>query len=112
MKKELKIKKNIEIQQIIEEKNATVGENFIVYKKENHDTTTPRFAISVSKKFGNAVRRNQIKRRIRSIIDESNFKKYDIFVVVRPKLNKIDNFETIKNELNALFVSANLLEEQ
>ena len=109
MKKENTIKNNKEIQDILNTKNATVGSNFIIYKKENHDDRT-RFAISVSKKFGNAVKRNQIKRRVRAVVDQNNYKKYDIFIIIRPKAKNL-NFDEICKELNVLFLEAKILED-
>ena len=80
MKKELIIKKSEEIEAVIKNKSSVSGENFIVYKKENHLPVGPRFALSVPKKFGIAVKRNLMKRRIRSVFDSLNIKKeYDVF---------------------------------
>ena len=109
MKKENIIKNNKEIQEILNTKCATVGSNFIVYKKENHDERI-RFAISVSKKFGNAVKRNQIKRRVRAIVDQNKYKNYCVFIIIRPRAKSL-NFDEINKELNNLFLEAKILED-
>ena len=110
MKKELKIKKSEEIEAVIKNKQSVSGENFIVYKKENHLPVGPRFALSVPKKFGIAVKRNLMKRRIRSIFDSLNIKKeYDVFVVAKQQSSTI-SFKQVEEELTSLFERANLVE--
>jgi ribonuclease P protein component len=110
MKKELKIKKSEEIEAVIKNKQSVSGENFIVYKKENHLPVGPRFALSVPKKFGIAVKRNLMKRRIRSIFDSLNIKKeYDVFVVAKQQSSTI-SFKQAEEELTSLFERANLVE--
>ena len=110
MKKELKIKKSEEIEAVIKNKQSVSGENFIVYKKENHLPIGPRFALSVPKKFGIAVKRNLMKRRIRSIFDSLNIKKdYDVFVVAKQQSSTI-SFKQAEEELTSLFERANLVE--
>ena len=84
MKKEFRIKKNNEIQQLIHNR-VTVGNSyFIIYYKENHEHNNFRYALSVPKKYGNAVKRNLMKRRIREIIKVNDFNKdYDFFIVAK-----------------------------
>lgn len=110
MKKELIIKKSEEIEAIIKNKTSVSGENFVIYKKENHLPNGPRFALSVPKKFGIAVKRNLMKRRIRQIFDSLSIKKeFDVFVVAKQKSSNL-TFEQIQNELTNLFEKANLVE--
>ena len=110
MKKELKIKKSEEIEAVIKNKQSVSGENFIVYKKENHLPVGPRFALSVPKKFGIAVKRNLMKRRIRAVFDSLNIKKeYDVFVVAKQQSSSL-SFEQINEELTGLFERSNLVE--
>jgi ribonuclease P protein component len=110
MKKELKIKKSEEIEAIVKAKQSVSGENFVIYKKENHLPVGPRFALSVPKKFGIAVKRNLMKRRIRSVFDSLNIKKeFDVFVVAKQKSSAL-SFKQIQEELIMLFERANLVE--
>lgn len=111
MKKEFIVKKNLEIQSIINEKDYVAEKHFILYKKENHDNNHFRFALSVSKKFGDAVHRNQMKRRIKSIIRNNKFIScLDLFIIARPSSNKLD-YSTIESELTGLFKKSNVLED-
>lgn len=98
MKKQYRIKKNEEFDILIKTNKKFVSEFFSIYydkKKENF----ARFGISVSKKVGNAVVRNKIKRQMRMIIINCvNFKEFnfDCIIIVRKKF--LDNdFETNKN---------------
>lgn len=69
MKKLYRIQKNEEFKKIIFKKIRFKNNSFIIYlnkRKENH----ARFGISVSKKLGNAVVRNKVKRQVKSMIHE------------------------------------------
>lgn len=60
-----------------------------------------RIGITVSKKVGNAVVRNKIRRRIREsyLINENSFKRgYDIIIVARVRAATV-NFQDIRNSL-------------
>jgi ribonuclease P protein component len=41
---------------------------FILQARGRHDTAPPRFGFTVSKKVGNAVERNRVRRRLREIV--------------------------------------------
>ena len=90
MKKQYRIRKNEEFTRIIEEKHSIASANFVLYysdKKEDYS----RAGISVSKKLGDAVDRNRIKRQVREMIKilvNFNTCSKDLIVIVRsPYLN-------------------------
>ena len=112
MKKEYRIKKSTEIQQLIRKRNTVGNSYFILYFNENHENINFRYALSVPKKYGNAVKRNLMKRRIREIIKVQQFKQqYDFFIVVKNKAKNLA-FEEIQTLLKNLFVKANILGEK
>lgn len=109
MKKQYRVKKSYEIENIIKNKQSVGNKYFNLYKKENCETTNFRYAISVGKKIGNAVRRNRVKRQVRSIIDNICIidLKIDVFVVCKSTINDIDFLE-MKKQLIYLFKKNNI----
>lgn len=100
MKKNNIIKKNYEINMVINSKNMYKNKYFYIYKEKNNENRY-RFAICVSKKIGNAVTRNKIKRQVKDIIDKSNFlfqNDTDYVIILRKEINSI-NFSEIKSSL-------------
>ncbi|MGM9947610.1 ribonuclease P protein component [Floccifex sp.] len=99
MKKAYRICKNYEFSSIIHKQNFIKSSSFICYfqpKEEEHN----RIGISVSKKLGNAVCRNKIKRQVRSMVDEIfDFQEeFDVVLIVRPVYLK-KSFGENKEEL-------------
>lgn len=72
MKKYETVKKNFDFNEIINNGISIKSKYFNIYYI-NNDLAFSKFGIAVSKKFGNAVRRNKAKRQVRSLID--NYKK-------------------------------------
>ena len=98
--KEYSIKKNQEIEKILKEKNSVGNKYFVIYRSLNKETTHFRFALSIGKKYGIAVKRNLMKRRVREIIRNNiNLLKnnMDYIFVIKPASNELDFFEIEKN---------------
>lgn len=107
MKKKYRILKNEEFRMIRKKDHALVSPSFILYihpKKEPY----ARFGLSVSKKIGNAVTRNHIKRQLRmmiqDLIDFDTFP-YDGVLIVR-KLYLSNDFATNKKFFEKLLNKA------
>ena len=112
MKKEYRIKKSDEIQKLIQKRNTVGNKYFVIYFNKNHEVNNFRYALSVPKKYGNAVKRNLMKRRLREIIKVNSFNSdYDFFIVVKPIANNLE-FNQIKEMLEKLFVKAKILGEK
>lgn len=99
MKKEYRIKKSKEIEEVLKNKKYASNPYFNIYIKENNENHHFRYAISVNKKIGKAVVRNRIKRQIRSIISQIAIKaNLDVFIIVRSKVLDID-FEEMNKQI-------------
>lgn len=113
MKKEYRIKKNDEIAAVAMNKSSVGNKHFIIYKKTNHEMEHFRYAVSVGKKFGSAVKRNQMKRRLRAIISEQSNRltNKDILLVAKPTSNQLEYIE-IKKQILYLLEKAKLYKEE
>ena len=107
MKKKFRVRKNEEFSKIIAQRHSLASNGFVVYSrkaKENYG----RIGISVSKKLGNAVVRNKIKRQVRSMLDDFfdfNDEKVDLIIIVRNRYLS-GNYEANKIELEKLLKKA------
>ncbi len=103
MKKYEVVKQNSLFNEIIHKGNFFYNNYYkIFYLKK--DTYKPHFGIAVSKKWGNAVTRNKIKRQLRNIIDlnKSLFKNNtDYIIMIKKDYNSL-SFEEKVNELGNL----------
>ncbi len=108
MDKAHRIKENSEIKELIKHKHSAGNRYFVVYKKNNHDMTHYRFAVSVSKKFGNAVKRNLAKRRVREIIRMQKINEpVDLFVVIKNNASNL-TFQEQQKQLKFLLKKLNI----
>ena len=113
MNRKFIIKKKSEID-LFFQKGIRVGNSyFTIYKKESIANVNFRFAMSIGRKFGNAVARNKMKRQIRSIVRENQtlIKGCEFVIVVKPKANLL-KFREINNNLVYLFRKINIMENK
>lgn len=106
MKKFNIVKKNEDFKKVI--KNGRYYKNpcFVIYIY-NNNLNHYRFGISVSKKLGNAVVRNKIKRQMRNIIDK--YKNYysnqlDYIIIVKKDYN-MRSFNEVENNFLTILES-------
>ena len=107
MKKQFSIKKSKEIEQIIKNKESYGNKYFVIYKMKN-ETNSFRFALSIGRKFGIAVKRNKIKSQIRNIIRNNinMFENYNYIIVINPTSSNL-NFLEIKENILDLTIKVN-----
>lgn len=100
MKKLYRVRKNEEFSSIISAHHSVASSAFVVYY-EKRKADNARVGISVSRKLGNAVERNLIKRQVRemvrAIMDFENCDKDFIIIVRKPYLKR--SFSDNKNDL-------------
>lgn len=83
MKKINILQRNSDYNRIINEYRAYKYKDYVIYL-ENTNEDIYHFGFSVGKKIGNAVKRNKIKRQIKSIIDKKNYKNgFNCIIIVR-----------------------------
>ena len=107
MKKRFRVKKEKDFNAIFKEGKSFANRKFVIYRLEN-DEQHFRVGLSVSKKLGNAVTRNQIKRRIRHILIEHKnqlVENVDFVVIARKGVEILDYAEMEKNLLHVLKLS-------
>lgn len=107
MKKDYRVKKNEEFSKIISQKNSLANKSFIIYVAQNKIDHV-RLGISVSKKLGNAVVRNKIKRQIRSMAAEIvDLNSTNDYIIIARKDYLLYNYEDNKKSLEKLMIKIN-----
>ena len=104
LRKSFRVKKEKDFNAIFKEGESVANRRFVIYRLANSQEHF-RVGLSVSKKLGNPVMRNQIKRRIRHIlIDHRNelVDNIDFIVIARKGVENLDYAELEKNLLHVL----------
>lgn len=107
MKKSFRVKREKDFKAIFKDGTSFANRKFVVYQLENQQNHF-RVGLSVSKKLGNAVTRNQIKRRIRHILQSvkgSLVEHVDFVVIARKGVETLEYAEMEKNLLHILKLS-------
>lgn len=104
MKKINIIKKSDEFSSIIKKRNG-VSNKYFILNIENNDSNIPKFGITFVKHIGNAVTRNKLKRRTKSIIDNNkniyqDNKKY-IIIIKKDAVNI--TYQEMEQQLISIF---------
>ncbi|MBF0781011.1 MULTISPECIES: ribonuclease P protein component [unclassified Granulicatella] len=105
MKKIYRLKKEKDFKQLFYAKRSKANKQCIIYYLERKNQPYLRTGISVSKKLGNAVVRNRIKRKIRRAIYELRelfCENYDIIVIARQPMVEMSVHDIKKSLLHVL----------
>lgn len=113
MKKRYRLKTKKEMDLVFANKKSVKNQYFGIQYIKNIDQDHFRFAISIGRKFGNAVSRNVIKRQIRMIISTTQqiLNHVQFVVVIYPKSNTL-SFEEIKKNVSQLLEQGTLTEKK
>ena len=83
MKKINIVKKNRDFSRIIKNNRPIKSNLFVIYLEKNTNDIY-KFGISASKKVGNAVTRNRLKRQIKSILDKNTYKNnFNCIIIIK-----------------------------
>lgn len=114
MKKMQRLKKNSDFQKVFKNGRSMANRQFVVYQykhyRDNHSQYF-RVGLSVSKKIGNAVTRNRIKRYIKDVIHRLDNRLpagYDLIIIARKPTHEMD-YHQVKSSLNHVLKRAKLL---
>lgn len=111
MKKAFRIKKNEEFQEIFKKGISTANRQFVIYVLDKENQPYFRVGLSVSKKNGNAVMRNRIKRLIRQVLHEfsDQLKPGKDFIIIARKPTAEMDYYQFKSSLEHVFKLAKIL---
>lgn len=106
------LKKNREFKKVYENGRSYATRNLVIYLLNYEKGKKNRYGLSVSKKIGNAVTRNKLKRRLREIIrdceKEYEFKGYDIIFIARKAVVNL-NYHQLKKDVKKLYKKMDLI---
>lgn len=108
MKKHQRIKKNEDFQKVFKKGKSFANRQFVVYSLAKPLQQDFRVGLSISKKIGNAVMRNQVKRYVRQAfleLKEDVKGGYDYVIIARVPAAKLDFHETKKSIEHVLKVA-------
>ena len=109
MKKINIVNKNRDFSRIIKNNRSIKSNLFVIYLEKNTNDIY-KFGISASKKVGNAVTRNRVKRQIKSILDKNTYKNnFNCIIIIKKDI--IDkSFDEMSKDLNILINKLNIKE--
>ncbi|MFZ0371355.1 MAG: ribonuclease P protein component [Halobacillus sp.] len=105
MKKEYRIKKNEEFQKVFQHGQSFANRQLVLYYWKKKDQAHFRIGLSVSKRIGPAVVRNQVKRYLRQAFHELEGQihpHYDFVIIARKPTNSMNFHETKKSLIHVL----------
>jgi ribonuclease P protein component len=107
MKKRYRIKREKDFRLVFKKGKSYANRQFVVYIIDHPDTTHLRLGLSVSKRLGNAVTRNKIKRRIRSFFRQhkKRLAEKEYVVIARKPVSDMDFHEIEKSLLHVLKIA-------
>ena len=103
MNTELRIKSKQEFENLIKNGKRVKNSYFVIYYKERKNDFS-RFGVTLSKNFGNAVKRNRYKRILRELIriNQKKFKNaFDYIIIMKKNCDDLE-YKDIEEKLVSL----------
>lgn len=106
------LKKNKDFNKVYNNGKSYATRNLVLYLLAVPENKANRYGLSVSKRIGNAVVRNKLKRRLREIIREFekkyDFKFYNIIFIARNPVVDL-SYQQLKKDVKKLYKKAALI---
>lgn len=105
MRKAYRVKKESDFQKVFHHGKSTANRQFVLYVLDKKEQPHFRVGLSVGKKIGNAVVRNNVKRKIRQSLTELKPKlktEKDFIVIARKPAADMSVKETKKSLIHVL----------
>ena len=110
MKKINILKKSQDFDRIIKNNQPYKYKDYIIYLERTNNKVY-HFGISVGKKIGNAVRRNKLKRQLKSIIDKKDYQNnFNCIIILGRGINE-RNYQEMEINLFNAFNKLNIIKE-
>lgn len=113
MKKAYRIKKNKEFQNVFKNGKSFANRQLVLYYLKK-DQPHFRIGLSVSKRIGNAVMRNKVKRYLRQAfheLEDDLHQDYDFVVIARKPVNKME-YHDVKKSLQHVCKRSGVLKKK
>ena len=112
MKYSTTLKNNYEFRRLYTRGKCESSKHLVLYCRKNYRREN-RFGITVTKKLGNAVKRNKIRRRLKEIyrLNEALLHTgYDLVIVAKPAILSAD-YRTLDAEFKAVCAKLRLVQK-
>ena len=104
MKKSYRVKKEKDFKALFDAGHSVANRKFVVYSL-NRDLPHFRVGLSVSKRLGNAVTRNRVKRRLRHALMSSQLEHQDFVVIARKGVEDLSYQDIYSNLVHVLKIA-------
>ena len=93
-------------------KGRSCVDEILVAKIYKTDLTTVRYGLVVSKRVGNSVVRNKVRRRLKAIIQEMSIEgAYDIVIIARHSIASV-SYDSMYKSLEKLLIQSGALKAE
>ena len=111
LKKEYRVKSEKDFQKVFHKGVSTANRQLVLYVYPKPGQVHYRVGFSVGKKIGNAVKRNKVKRQLKSIISKKDYQNnFNCIIIVGKGINE-RSFIEMKQNLLIAFNNLNILKE-